>query len=516
MADSKKISQFTTENIVSNSDLFTFVRNGTNLNVPFSQFKSSLGVTGTLQNVGGALDVPVLDQLNSVNSFRKLKSSKGVLAQINANNGITLSNNFVQSTVGASIIADLNADQYRFKTLTGGLGVNLTEKANTIEIDFSPTASATKTVVVAEESDFPAPVSGVITLEPDADYLITEDIVTSNRFVVSRPNTIRASSSQMVTLRYTGTGNMFTGVNPNFKIVNITIDAPNGHIYSTTAPSAPGIVQMVESNIESCQTLGTIDGNFITRFTNVAFENLILGGLTMSGANEVLVVDVGIAFLMGGSLLDLGSATFNAISIESGVIPVSGVGTFFLSGLPNSGNINPGGLGTVINNKGFGLGSSLNGISTDDARWNFFANNSIADTRPDALLTFNTPTTTVLTAATPAKVTGSWTEERSSQMTTDASGRAAYDGEKPATLPVTLTISCQPVSGTNKDINIYLAKNGVVIPNSKVITTISSGAAKNQSIAWQDVFFNGDYYEAWIESVDGTDVQVNSAKLRVN
>jgi hypothetical protein len=273
---------------------------------------------------------------------------------------------------------------------------------------------------------------------------------------------------------------------------------------------------MVESNIKACQNIGTMEGNFITRFTNVAFESIAAGGLVFSGANKFLIVDVGVSFLGGGSLIDLGTATFDTVSIYGGNIAASAPGSFFLSGAANSANINVGGLGSVINNNGFGSGTALSGISVDDARWNFSLNNNIPNTRPDALLSFDTPTTTVLAAATPALVTGAWTIERTSQMTGTAAGRATYNGEKNATLPITTAISLEPVSGTNKDVNVYLAKNGVVVANSKASLVISAGSPKHVTIPWQDSFANNDYYETWVESVDGTDIQVNTAKLRIN
>lgn len=517
MSNSEKISQFQTDATFQSGDSVTGLSGGMNVNFSYSALYNALSGFGSFNNVGASLGTPLLDQpAPGINNIRKLESTKGIVASVSASNGVNLGCNFIQSNSGAKIIPDLNASQYRLKTILAGAGVNINELDESIRIDLSPDTAASKTVTVSTIADFPEAVAGVITLDADTDYLLTEDISTSNRLVVARPNTLRAASSQMVSLTYTGTGAMFTGVNPSFKIVNITVSCPNGSLYSTSAPTLPGIVQMVESNVSSCQSLGTIDGNFITRFTNVAFENLIANGLTFTGAHQILVVDTGVAFLNGGSLIDLNSATFQSLSITGGVIAESAPGTFFLSGLPNSGNIVAGGLGTVINNKGFGSGSSLNGISTDDARFNFLANNSIADTRPDTLLSFTTPTTTTLVAATPALINGTWVVERSSQMTGTVAGRATYDGEKGATLPITLTVSMEPVSGTNKAINLYLAKNGSVVANSKVITTISAGSAKNQSVVWQDVFNNGDYYEAWIESVDGTDVQVNTAKLRVN
>jgi len=512
---SQKISTFNVSTSLSNSDLFTFVVNSTNKNVSFSDFKLALGVTGTLSQKGAALGTPVLDVSGINYGIRNLESSKGVIASVSAQNGINLGCNFTQATTGVKVIKDLNAAQYVVKTIKGGSNISVVDKTDSIEINLVTSAVATKTKIISTISDFPSAVGGVITLDADTDYLLVEDITTANRFVVSRPNTIRAASSQMVRLTYTGSDYMFSGTNPSFKIVNITLDCPNGHVFNTTATSA-GVVQMVESNVKSCQTLGNADGNFITRFTNVAFENLIAGGLTFSGTHDTLVFDTGVAFLNGGALIDLGTATFQSLSISGSFIPSSAAGTFFLSGLPNSGNINAGGLGTVINNKGFGSGSSLDGISTDDARWNFLANNSIPDTRPDGLLSFDAPATTVLVAATPAPITGAWTVERTSQMTGTVAGRLTYDGEKNSTLPITTTLSLEPVSGTNKDINVYLAKNGAIIANSKAIATVSSGSPKNQSVVWQDSFSTGDYYEVWIESVDGTDVQVNTAKLRVN
>lgn len=514
---SKKISEFNVSTSLANSDLFTFVASAANRNISFSDFKSALGVTGTIGTKGDPLGTPILSTVVANQyDIRNIESTKGIIASLSPQDGVRLGCNFTQAVTGSKIIPDLNADTYKVKTLVGGTNIALSESDDSITIGFNPTAGASKTKVISTIDDFPDAVAGVVTFDAGIDYLIATDITTANRFVTSPPNTVRASSSQMVKLEYTGTGDMFTGTDPNFKIANITVSAPNGNIFNTTSPSNTGIVQMVESNIEACQNVGTIGGNFITRFTNVAFENVIAGGLSFTGANNILLVDVGVAFLGGGSLIDLGTATFNTITITGGNIAASAPGTFFLKGAAGSANINAGGLGAVINNNGFGSGTALSGITTDDARWNFLANNNIPNTRPDALLSFLTPTTTVLDIATPKLVTGTWNVERTSQMTATSGGRATYDGEKNATLPITATLSCEPVSGTNKDINIYLAKNGSVIANSKVITTISSGSPKNQSIPWQDVFANGDYYELWIESVDGTDVQVNAAKLRIN
>ncbi|WP_372857619.1 hypothetical protein [Pseudoalteromonas sp.] len=517
MSSSQKTSQFSTLSTLLDSSLISVVSNGQNYTVPYSSLKTNLGALGTLSTEGSALGTPILLEPSAGNyQIRNLESSKGIIASASAENGVVLANNFTQSATGTKLIPDLNAAQYKLKTLVGGTNIALSDNGDEVTIGFNPTAGASKTVVVSTINDFPDSVGGVITLAPDTDYLIASDITTAHRFMVSNPNTIRAASSQMVELKYTGTGDMFTGVDPNFKVVNITLSAPSGTVFNTTSPSGLGIVQMVESNIQECQFIGTMDGNFITRFTNVAFEDIQAGGITFTGAHNILVIDVGVAFLGGGSLIDLGTATFNTVSVFGGNIATSAVGTVFLSGAANSANINVGGLGAVINNSGFGSGAALSGITTDDARWNFQANNNIPNTRPDGLLSFQTPTTTVLAAATPKLITGTWVVQRTSQMTGTAAGRITYNGERNVTVPISATLSIVPVSGTNKVVNVYFAKNGSVITASKISAVISSGSARNLAVNWQDSLAGNDYYEVFIESVDGTDLTVNTANLRVN
>ena len=101
-------------------------------------------------------------------------------------------------------------------------------------------------------------------------------------------------------------------------------------------------------------------------------------------------------------------------------------------------------------------------------------------------------------------------------MSGTVAGRLTYKGEKKSTLPISGTISIEPVSGTNKAVNIYLAKNGSVIVASLVHLVISSGSPKSPPINWQDAFNENDFYEMFIESIDGTNLQVNTANLRVN
>ena len=514
---SKKESQLTTASGFQTGDLITGLRGGVNVNFSFSDVYNAVIGFGTLNSVG--VGTPVLQQpVAGVNNYRSIESSKGVLAAVSAQNGIRIGSNFTQAGLGAKLIPDLTANQYALRSFLGGDSINVTESGSNIIINYAPSGSSLKTVTVSQMSDFPAPVGGVITLLNDTDYFLQADLSTSDRFIVGSSTTLRGPASQIVKLTYTGAGTMLTGVNPNFRVDRVTLACPNGTLLNMSSTLPTSIFQMIEANIESCNSGGTISGIFICRIKGVAWEDIKTNGVTFTGANLNLVIDTGIAFLNGGAWFDLGTATFNVISIANLIVQTSAVGTFFLKGAASSANLNVGGFGTATNNRTFGSATPLSGISHDDSRWQFLENNAIPDTRPDALISFVTPTTTVITTVnTPELITGTWTVDRESQMTATAGGRVTYNGERGATLPVTLTCGLEPLTGSNKDISIYLYKNGVKVAASKISTVVSAGGQKNQAIIWQDEWVEGDYYEAYVENnTDAIDIVVNNAIIRVN
>ena len=68
---------------------------------------------------------------------------------------------------------------------------------------------------------------------------------------------------------------------------------------------------------------------------------------------------------LGGTLIDLGTTTFDIISIATGSRFISPIGTTILSGLSNSGNLNVDGRGIVDGNLFNGSGTALSGIDVE-------------------------------------------------------------------------------------------------------------------------------------------------------
>jgi hypothetical protein len=277
---------------------------------------------------------------------------------------------------------------------------------------------------------------------------------------------------------------------------------------------------MTDMTVDDCDTIGTVDGITSLQFNNVAWNDIKTDGISLLNSNTAFYMQDNLVTLNGGTFLDLGTATVEGFTLTN-PFAILAAGTTFLSGAASSANINSGGLGSIVNGRFSGTGTILSTISPDDARWNFFVNDGIQDTRPDGLLSLNGAKTVTISAAnTPVKIGGvaaDWVIERSSQMTGNTDGRITYDGERTATLPMLANISAEAASGTNKDLTFYIAIDGAIVANSKVSTTVSSGAPKNTTIPWQDALTNAQYVEVWVENnTDTTDVVVNTGILRVN
>ena len=252
----------------------------------------------------------------------------------------------------------------------------------------------------------------------------------------------------------------------------------------------------------------------------MAWNAITTDGISLLNNITAFYMQDNLVTLNGGTFMDLGTATLEGFTLTNPFVILAG-GTTFLSGAASSANINSGGLGSVLNGRFTGAGTILSTISPDDARWNFFVNDGIQDTRPDGLLSLDViKTVTIAAANTPVKIGGvaaDWIIERTSQMTGNTDGRLTYDGERTATLPILANISAEAASGTNKALTFYIAIDGSIVSNSSVSTTVSSGAPKNTTVPWQDALVNAQFVEVWVENnTDTTDVVVNTGILRLN
>ena len=376
----------------------------------------------------------------------------------------------------------------------------------------------TKQVVINQFSDFPTPIAGVISLEPFTKYLIGADIdIGVNTLALQDGTAVAGIESIVVALTYTGTGDMFTGDDASIKINNLRVICASGRFISWD-DTLGKVLRLTDLGI-TCDRFALFAGLASSiRLTNVSPTTISTNGMLFTGTFLVVQYQSSLANVSAGTLIDLGSATFTAVTI-SNVISTIPAGATFLSGLANSGNIVALGGGSVVSTSITGVGARLNNISVDDALWQFFLNDDIADTRPDGLLAMqgNATATVIAASGTYVLIAGTWTIERTSQFTGTVAGRLTYNGGKDATVPITISVSVEPVSGASKDISIQYAKNGVLVADSQRTSRTSSGSPTSITTPWQDVLSSSDFVEFFVTNdTDTVDVLVSSAILRVN
>jgi hypothetical protein len=374
---------------------------------------------------------------------------------------------------------------------------------------------------VYELSDLPAAAGGIITLAADTNYFIKNSInFGTDRIVMSSRSSIDGAGRLAIVLTYTGTGDFITLTNASGgKIEGITIICSTGRFFNFSDNGDNLLV--IEDVTVTCDKVGIFNSTgangSVMRVSNATIT-ATTSGMTFTGAwNRTLFLTIGFN-LSAGSVFDLGVATFKSFYTDLIGMGLS-AGATFLTGAAGSANITASGVGVIRSTRDDGVGTMLSGITPDDDRWDFYINNRIRDTRSDGLLSMqaNATNTVITTQSVYVKVAGTWTVQPGAKFTGTTGGRLTYIGLKGVRHPIDISLSVEPVSGTNKTISVRVAKNGATIADSKRTIRTDSGSPINISCPWQLTLTTNDYIEVFIANDTGTtDLLVTNATLRIN
>ena len=514
-SNDRKISQFLAQSSIPSNAVFTYISGNTNYKITIADFLASIGVTGTIVQDGDPLGTPILDTTGSINNIRNLEPGSGIKTSVSPENGAIVEHDFIEDTVGVTLVSDLTAEQPKFRSLVAGAGINVAGSNGEIQIALSGIPVSTKTVIVNTLSDFPAAVAGVITLADNTEYAVRNDITTSSRFVLGNNCVISGSDNIVVNLTYSGAGVMFTSTNSNWTIKNITITCSSGTFIDFDG-SGVEIVQ-IKNSVIVADTFGTMDDFGGTHIDDVQYA-ITTDGLLFGGVNGVILIESVLGTIAAGTMFDLGTATFTGFSVTDGFNTLNGA-SVFMDGLASSANISSGGLGSVHNSRFFGAGTPLQTIVVNDLRWTFFLNDQIDDSESSALASQvgNAVNTVIAVASTPVKLAGAWNDEHSPRFTIDATGKITYNGTKNIHADITMSFSGAPVSGANKAVRFYAAKNGSVITNSGAPNTLTAGSLGRTTVTWHEELVTGDDIEAFVaNNTDTIDILITDAVLRVS
>jgi len=518
-ADSRKISLFPANTAIPTGSSFSFINSGINYQITDTNFISALGVTGTIVQDGSVTGTAILDTQGTVNNIRNLEDGAGILTAVSAENGVSIKWNATQDTGGVALTDGITGSVINLRSIVAAAGVTVADTGSgQIQIGLSATPASTKTVQVNALSDFPTPSAGVITLAADTEYFISNDVdIGVNRFVLSNDTSFKGASSTVITITSSlGSGFLFTGSAVTAAISECIFNISGMDLISFDGNSSAESISFL-----NVVTLGATSwGTFTDTYSVVSilnFADSLTSGFNFAGTHTAVLIEDCISPSVSGAFVDLGTAVLSAGTIETCVITSGASGTL-ITGLAGSANVSANGIITALNNR-VTSGLKLAGVTIDDARFQFALNDTIADTRTDGLLSMqgNATNTVIGTQSVAVLTAGTWVIDETSQMTGTTAGRLTLDTFKDAKLPITASVTIEPVSGGSQMMGACIAINGVAVANSLRTSSASSSTPTSITVPWQASLSNTDYVEIWVSNESGTtDVLVTSAILRVN
>lgn len=509
-----KKSDFNVVGALESSDYFDFVRNGQNLRISQVDLIAGLGTVGTIEAVGEATAVPVLEIVGGANYIRSILAGSGISAQVSPQNGIEVSHNFTADTSAVPVMVNALADSPVIRSIEAGTGINVSGSGNVIQVALSGVPATTKTTVINDISDFPAPVGDLITLSADTEYLIQSDISSVYRYAVGENTLVSGSDKKLISLEYTGVGTMITALDVNFKIKDIKLTCDSGTAFSVSSTTGLHVADIYNTNV-SCNNVGNFDNLLSLAVTGSNFSPVYTQGFTFTGNFSIFsFVLSGLVIPSGtGNGFTLGTSTFTFLTITSAFLQVDTTG-YVVSGLASSGNINAGGSGLISVSRNFGTADFSNNITPYDDLWKSSANSRLPDSKEVALSTHGGATIAIATAATPVIVGATWLSHKSYRFTSAVGGRWTYDGIE-TDVSVTASITADIATGTD-NVSFFLYKNGVQIPESIVTREFTAGNVGNLSLLWDVSMVQNDYVELWVQNDDtNVDVIIVNAVMRI-
>ena len=393
----------------------------------------------------------------------------------------------------------------------------------------APIVALDNVVHINSAADFPAAVGGVRELSNGGvgiTYLIaaTEIDMGSDRFTITDGSVvIRGVHRTASAITSTTSGNLFTCVDSSLFFEFLRLNCPNAKVVDFAAPSL-GSVNFANQNliVEDCDSVFTISNSFVTSFRTLTVISATTSGILFTGT---INSQVNISNLLGiswtGTLIDLGTTTFDIISIATGSRFISPIGTTILSGLSNSGNLNVDGRGIVDGNLFNGSGTALSGIDVEDLQWDFknniFADNSTKNTEvvTDGFLTAGN-TVTIGSIGVYVAIGGTnWISDIMKRFTISTAGLITYIGLETIDIVASTTATVSKVGGGSDIICTKIALNGVV--SDKTIACTENTAPTG--VASQGLFelATGDTIQLFVGNVDSTsNIVVDTASVIIS
>ena len=135
----------------------------------------------------------------------------------------------------------------------------------------------------------------------------------------------------------------------------------------------------------------------------------------------------------------------------------------------------------------------------------------------ESYLQGNSTATVIASTATPVLIAGTWTFGVNTGFTQTSAGRFTYNGTTTAVMTIHASITLDPVSASNQNLSLYVAKNGAVISETRISASIAAGLTQNLALSTNQSFATNDYVELFVRNSTSTDnILVSSALFGID
>lgn len=290
------------------------------------------------------------------------------------------------------------------------------------------------------------------------------------------------------TLTMSGTGTMMHGVGSAF-LYGLVLDAPDGgQLYDFDDPVGGEKSIIIESNQNlTCGKVGTFNDHAVTVLDLFRVQDCD-EGLTFTGANKFVhsISRAAITTTVGAGFVAVDQTDMKTVFLEYDLHVMSGpAGSVAYSGLPNSGNIQPGNVANVIGNDIIGGMTTLQGLDDDDVGYRFVGTSQVKDSTLFGSGYITTSATTVILSGVEVVLAGTYTQSGvATQADIDAAGTIKAKNIVPTRAVATAIAVIDHVGGGADSYLFEIQKNEgglgawVGIPESSIQKTFQ-GAETN-------------------------------------
>jgi hypothetical protein len=345
-------------------------------------------------------------------------------------------------------------------------------------------------IFVNSKSDFPAAVSGVITLAANVTYFITTTVdLTGDRLVAGQNTTIIGGSSENCFLISTGLSASTALLSSAWSLPMRSLSITHGTALNLDATgNANQAIDWFGVNFTNCATVGLIKNynNFIMTdcallsSANMTFDGTIstigfdqclfsgIAGQTTLNFPSTLTVSRRIRVIYS-SFIAFGGAT--AIFVDPAVTFTAGAESYILITINFSGGATyTGGIDYTSN---LALFQNCKGITnTASIGLMFFSNNATQNP--------------ITTQSVFEKILGTTTASVTNQKFSHTNNRLTYTGGITKEFVITAAVSANSVTTNTANITVRIAKNGTTIADSESQATTSS-AGRNENFFCQTI-----------------------------